>query len=164
MNKTYVFFVGGTGARVLRSLTMLLASGCRMKDGGAIVPVVIDYDVKNGDLKEAKDLLDCYCNISKTAKYEEQEEGFFRQKLDIKEGSYAAIQYENSNKTFGDFLSYDSMANRDGLAPMKKMLESLFDTSDNQVTAELKLDMTVGFKGNPNIGSVVFDDYFRTGD
>lgn len=76
MNKTYVFFVGGTGARVLRSLTMLLASGCRMKDGGAIVPVVIDYDVKNGDLKEAKDLLDCYCNISKTAKYEEQEEGF----------------------------------------------------------------------------------------
>lgn len=164
MNKTYVFFVGGTGARVLRSLTMLLASGCRMKDGGAIVPVVIDYDVKNGDLKEAKDLLDCYCNISKTAKYEEQEEGFFRQKLDIKEGSYAAIQYENSNKTFGDFLSYDSMANRDGLAPMKKMLESLFDTSDNQVTAELKLDMTVGFKGNPNIGSVVFDDYFRNKD
>ena len=161
MNKTYVFFVGGTGARVLRSLTMLLASGCRMKDGGAIVPIVIDYDVKNGDLKKAKDLLDCYCSLSNIAEYEENEEGFFRQKLEIKEGSYAAIQYENNSKTFGDFLSYDSMANREGLSPMKKMLESLFDTSENKATAELKLDMTVGFKGNPNIGSVVFDDYFR---
>lgn len=161
MNKTYVFFVGGTGARVLRSLTMLLASGCRIKDGGAIVPIIIDYDVKNGDLKEAKDLLDCYSDMSSAARYEEKEEGFFRQKLDIKDGSYAAIQYENSNKTFGDFLSYNSMANRNGLAPMRKMLESLFDTSENQATAELNLDMTVGFKGNPNIGSVVFDDYFR---
>lgn len=160
MNNTYVFFVGGTGARVLRSLVMLLASGCRIKSGGNIVPVLIDYDVKNGDLQEAKSLLDCYCSISGKGNYEQNEEGFFRQKIDMKDGSFAAIQYENNNKTFGDFLSYASMPNR-GLEPMQKLLESLFDTSDNQATAELQLDMSVGFKGNPNIGSVVFDDYFR---
>lgn len=160
MNNTYVFFVGGTGARVLRSLIMLLASGNRVKDGGAIIPIIIDYDVKNGDLLEAKSLLDCYCNLSEKGHYEQNEEGFFRQKVEVKDGSYAAIQYENSNKTFGDFLSYAPMSNR-GLESMQKLLESLFDNSDDQTTAELNLDMSVGFKGNPNIGSVVFDDYFR---
>lgn len=160
MNNNYVFFVGGTGARVLRSLIMLLASGCRVKNGGAIVPIIIDYDVKNGDLLNAKSLLENYCRISEKGDYEENEEGFFRQKIDVKAGSYAAVQYDDSSKTFGDFLSYASMPNR-SMLNMKKLLDSLFDTSADPKTAELNLDMSVGFKGNPNIGSVVFDDYFR---
>ena len=41
--KTFVFGIGGTGARVLRSLTLLLASGVECKSD--IVPIIIDPDI-----------------------------------------------------------------------------------------------------------------------
>ena len=41
--KTFVFGIGGTGARVLRSLTLLLASGVECKSD--IVPIIIDPDM-----------------------------------------------------------------------------------------------------------------------
>ena len=47
MSKLYVFGIGGTGSRVIKSLTMLLASGVRMKSD-AIVPIIIDPDVAAG--------------------------------------------------------------------------------------------------------------------
>ena len=49
MSKLYVFGIGGTGSRVIKSLTMLLASGVRMKSD-AIVPIIIDPDVAAADL------------------------------------------------------------------------------------------------------------------
>ena len=47
MSKLYLFGIGGTGSRVIRSLTMLLASGV---DAGVdtIVPVLIDPDLSRG--------------------------------------------------------------------------------------------------------------------
>ena len=44
MSKIYIFGIGGTGSRVIKSLTMLLASGVQM-DSDAIVPIIIDLDV-----------------------------------------------------------------------------------------------------------------------
>ena len=41
MSKIYIFGIGGTGSRVIKSLTMLLASGVQM-DSDAIVPIIID--------------------------------------------------------------------------------------------------------------------------
>lgn len=56
MSKLYLFGIGGTGSRVIRSLTMLLASGV---DAGVdtIVPVLIDPDLSNGDLTRTVNLL-----------------------------------------------------------------------------------------------------------
>ena len=48
MAKLYVFGIGGTGARVVKSLTMLLASG--VKTNYDIVPILIDPDRAGGDL------------------------------------------------------------------------------------------------------------------
>lgn len=153
---TFVFFVGGTGARVLRSMVMLMASGVEVKDNGRIVPVIIDYDIENGDLKQAKDLLDSYNTLCQGASYQDSEKGFFKQKVETERFSYAAIQFDASKNTFGRFLAYDSMDNS-----TKKLMESLYDNSPSDVpTTELNLDLSVGFKGNPNIGSVVFNDYF----
>ncbi|WP_222597207.1 hypothetical protein [Chitinophaga pinensis] len=45
----FVFGVGGTGARVLRSLTMLLASGVKLNNTNKIIPIIIDVDAKNAD-------------------------------------------------------------------------------------------------------------------
>ena len=49
MGKLYVFAIGGTGSRVLRSLTMLLASGCKT-ESSEIVPIIIDPDASAADL------------------------------------------------------------------------------------------------------------------
>lgn len=59
MSKLYLFGIGGTGSRVIRSLTMLLASGV---DAGVdtIVPVLIDPDLSNGDLTRTVNLLKKY--------------------------------------------------------------------------------------------------------
>lgn len=56
MSKLYLFGIGGTGSRVIRSLTMLLASGV---DPGVdrIIPVLIDPDLSNGDLTRTVNLL-----------------------------------------------------------------------------------------------------------
>ena len=62
MSKCYVFAIGGTGSRVLRALTMLLAGNIKV-DVGEIVPIIIDPDVSNADLTRAVKLMDCYNSI-----------------------------------------------------------------------------------------------------
>ena len=59
MSKLYVFAIGGTGSRVLRSLTMLAASGADIQ-ATEIAPVIIDPDVSNADLTRAVTLMNRY--------------------------------------------------------------------------------------------------------
>ena len=49
----YIFAIGGSGSRVLRSLTMLLASGIETNNN--IIPIIIDPDTSNGDLDRTID-------------------------------------------------------------------------------------------------------------
>ena len=57
----YVFAIGGSGSRVLRSLTMLLAAGVKMES--KIIPIIIDPDVSNGDLDRTVSCLRQYEEI-----------------------------------------------------------------------------------------------------
>lgn len=59
----------------------------------------------------------------------------------------------NANLKFRDKIGFDQM--KGDLLTTRSLIESLYDTSDDPTT-ELNLDLTVGFKGNPNIGSVIF--------
>lgn len=157
---TYLFCIGGTGARVLRSLTMLLASGVKLPKGDNIVPIILDYDLKNADLEQAKMLLGMYEKLHNVAKYEADEEGFFRASIDIRPYSIVDIKNDSGKETFKKFLDYPTLK---AVAPASALLvEALYDDSiqDNPCT-ELNLEMSKGFKGNPNIGSVVFNDYFK---
>ena len=64
--RTFIFAIGGTGARFLRSLTMLLASGCKdTKVADEIVPIIIDYDATNGDTDRTQTLLETYQYINR---------------------------------------------------------------------------------------------------
>ena len=64
----YIFAIGGTGARVLRSLTFCLASGMEcIPDGTNFIPMIIDYDKTNGDKERAKRNLTTYSNIRNSA-------------------------------------------------------------------------------------------------
>jgi hypothetical protein len=62
--KLYVFGIGGTGSRVIKALTMLVASGCKLEnDFDTIVPIIIDPDTSNGDLNRTKEILKLYQEI-----------------------------------------------------------------------------------------------------
>ena len=67
MGKLYVYAIGGSGSRVLRSLTMLLANGIVCKD--EIVPMIIDPDYSNGDLIRTTDLMRLYGEIHKSLQF-----------------------------------------------------------------------------------------------
>ena len=57
--KLYIFGIGGTGSRVLKSLVMLAASGVKI-EADAIVPIVIDPDFANADLTRTLELIKTY--------------------------------------------------------------------------------------------------------
>ena len=61
MSKLYIFAIGGSGSRVLRSLTMLLSNG--VKCGDEVVPLIIDPDNANGDMVRTVDLMRLYSQI-----------------------------------------------------------------------------------------------------
>ena len=168
--KTFVFFIGGTGARVLRSLSMLMASGVSLKDGDSIVPIIVDFDATNADLKRTHELLGAYNELHEICGYatDHFDGGFFRTPLGIEENgryknfdSLEKITFPVERSSFGKYIGYDSMSTIS--SSTKYLIDSLYDTSAaGSRDTELNLELQYGFKGNPNIGSVVFNEYFET--
>lgn len=156
---TYLFCVGGTGARVLRSLTMLLASGAKIGAGDTIVPIVIDYDITNGDLSITKSLIGRYTKLHEYAAYTKDEEGFFKVPIELRDFSFVDVKQQTGKETFKQYIDFDAIRK---VSPETALLmESLYDESPkDDPRTELNLEMSRGFKGNPNIGSVVFNEYF----
>lgn len=68
MAKLYIFGIGGTGSRVLRSLTMMLASGVQLGQD-EIVPIFIDPDESNADLSRTVDLMNLYSRTLLSTKF-----------------------------------------------------------------------------------------------
>lgn len=148
MSKLYLFGIGGTGSRVIRSLTMLLASGV---DAGvdAIVPVLIDPDLSNGDLTRTVSLLKKYKEIHSELSFSsEVQSRFFRTEIDDQGTDFRLPIANVGNKTFREYVEYDNLKRED-----KAMMSLLF--SDKNLNAQ----MQEGFKGNPNMGSIVLNDF-----
>ena len=149
MSKLYVFAIGGTGSRVLRSLTMLAAAGVDIH-ANEIVPVIIDPDVSNADLTRTVTLMNQYSTIRKGIDFHDQNEtSFFRTEISEVIPNYTLHIKDTEDKRFDQFIGYSSLSTEN-----KAMMSMLF--SENNLSAQ----MQVGFKGNPNIGSVV--SYFTT--
>lgn len=147
MAKLYVFGIGGTGSRVLRSLTMLLAAGADA-NGYDIVPIVIDPDHANGNLTQTVSLMDEYVSIRDYLTFAgDNKNRFFSTKID-KVLTNFTMPVENTNDIrFRDFINLDGMNDKANQA-MARMLFS---------DENLNSNMNVGFEGNPNIGSVVLN-------
>lgn len=153
MSKLYIFGIGGTGSRVLRSLTMMMASGVKMGTD-EIVPIIIDPDAANADLTRTVDLMDNYCAVRSNLKFTAADPTqFFRIPIRKVLPNYTMLIQDTSTKTFRQFV---------GLASMDKssqaMMRMLFSEKN------LNASMQVGFKGNPNIGSVVLNQIVKTND
>lgn len=168
--KLFIFSIGGSGSRVVRSLSMLMAAGVpHFKAGDQVFPIMIDYDVDNGDTKRAFNCVDTYNDLHKSVYSKELEKDnpterrffhtSFMKMSDIGDGysSGYTLQFRHNpdDRTFGDAIAFKSL--RYEKSRTADLLKTLFDTSNGPDT-ELGIDMTVGFKGNPNIGSVVFNN------
>lgn len=146
MAKLYIFGIGGTGSRVLRSLTMLMASGVSI-DINEIVPIIIDPDVANADLTRTVSLMNKYHTLrSKLHFGDENPNQFFKVDLNKIFPNYLLNIKNTDSISFQQFIDYASMSKEN--QALTKMLFS---------EKNLQSSMEVGFKGNPNIGSVVLN-------
>lgn len=161
--RLFLFGIGGTGSRVIKSLIMLLASGCKLPgDVDTVVPILIDPDTGNGDLNRTKDILRLYQNIRNRV---DKPDDFFAQKIatinELSDGNADNIKPDyfqfnidgTNNSSFRDFISFNSLDE-----DSKKFLSLLY----SQENLDSSLD--VGFKGNPHIGSVVLNKFTKSED
>ena len=147
--KTFVFGIGGTGARVLRSLTLLLASGVECKSD--IVPIIIDPDMNNGDLTRTVSLMQRYVAIKGKLNFNTNTRNRFFGTEIIDKFNFRLPVNNSQDIPFKQFMDYDNMD-----TATKAMLQMLYSTKN------LSSDMVVGFKGNPNIGSIVLNQFSDT--
>lgn len=153
MSKLFIFGIGGTGSRVLRSLTMMLASGVKV-GADEVVPIIIDPDTSNADLTRTVSLLNKYSAIRDNLQFStENENCFFRTEIKQIIPNYTLLINDTDDKSFQQFIDYASM-NKANQA-LTKMLFS---------DKNLQSSMEVGFKGNPNIGSVVLNQIAHSAD
>ena len=119
MSKLYVFAIGGTGSRVLRSLTMMLAAG-----------------------------------VKQYLTFPEKGQGtFFKAKIDQILPNYNLLIKDTEDRQFQQFIELPAMNKQN-----QAMMRMLF--SEKNLTSS----MNVGFKGNPNIGSVVLNQIVNSED
>lgn len=152
MSKLYIFAIGGTGARVLKSLTYLLASGVHCKSE-KIIPIIIDPDAANGDVSLTTNTLRSYQKVRSSLDFDNTTiNSFFKTEIQSQTPNFR-IKVLNSERKFKDYIEYGSMDRKN------RALTSLLFSDKN-----LEDTMDVGFKGNPNMGSVVLNQFQESDD
>ena len=166
MSKLYVFGIGGTGSRVLKSLTMLMAAGVKVQDNSGncyeIVPIVIDPDHAAADFTRMVKLLQDYKKVRNELTFNTANTNvFFRNdiNLTILSGLSQAEQLtmnlgNTQNVDFKTYIGLNSMKDASGIEDANFALTSMLFSEQN-----LNSTMDVGFKGNPNIGSIVLNQF-----
>jgi hypothetical protein len=156
MSNLYIFAIGGTGARVLRSLTMLSAAGVEI-NADKIIPIIIDTDTSNGDTQRTTQLLVDYYELKK--QFSNYKGTFFKNNLcplsefqatEAKKPGVNDYVLKLPNVTGTDFKTYIKFNNIPS-EETKKFLELIYSEEN------LNNSLTHGFLGSPNVGSVVLE-------
>ena len=161
MKRVYVFCIGGTGIRVMKSIIMLLASGMKTNDY-KVIPVIIDPHLDLEAKKQLNSLIELYEHIQRETTDGQQRiplDGFFSTQVE----SYEELNgRENDTHTtfseqrpFGEYLGVDSL-------PTSDINRLLVDTLFTRKSMDNRL--SVGFKGNPNVGTVVLSNMMKGAD
>ena len=164
MNRVFVFCIGGTGLRVMKSIIMLLASGLKT-NGYQIVPIVID---PHQDLKEKTELdalIASYQKIynatvgEKTENKDNSLDGFWNtrlvtlQELDDQQNPTSSTMADN--RAFREYIGMGALDDDD---LNQYLIQALYSE------ANLNNKLSVGFKGNPNVGTVVLGNMIQGAD
>lgn len=83
MKKVFVFCIGGTGERVMKSITMLMAAGMSTY-GYTVVPIIIDPHLDLNEKKNLQTLMLKYGEIQKSMLLDGKcPEGFFNSEMKL---------------------------------------------------------------------------------
>ncbi|KQN37246.1 hypothetical protein ASE92_20125 [Pedobacter sp. Leaf41] len=164
MAKLFIFGIGGTGSRIIKSLTFLLGCGIKSINDFEIVPIIIDPHKDNEDLKRTISILDYYQKIIEKVG---STSGFFSTKISTLQsldadnklsGTYSFNLKEVSNTKFKDYFSFNTLNDEN-----KAFAELLFSGKSINANGKpidlLDIPMDIGFVGNPNVGSVVLNQF-----
>ncbi len=162
MSKLFIFGIGGTGSRVLKSLSMLLASGVSMGENiDEIVPIIIDVDKGNEDLTRTIEILKNYEAIHSKVASIANYTGFFQTKqtnLFPNAGNeYCLTIQDVQGKKFGEYIDYGTQTG--SRQDLTNLLFSGTQKDNGKAKPLLEMDMAVGFQGNPKLGCVVLNQF-----
>lgn len=150
--KLFIFGIGGTGSRVLKSLTMLLAAGVKIQ-ADEIIPIIIDTDAGAANKDESVLLMNKYRDIAQHVNA--TGDNFFKTRITQLDGihNYTMNIGGATNVTFADYMQLAQ------LDPADRALANLLYSSENQ-----KMNMDRGFQGNPNMGTTVLNQFAASPD
>ena len=160
MAKLYIFGIGGTGSRVLKSLVMMMTAGVKIKDNKGvpyeIVPIIIDPDHAAADFTRTVKLMQDYNKIHDRIDHNNKTKNtFFGNKINLEIIPSVRIPLNNTlDVDFKEYIGLPLMKDTDGKPDANYALASVLFSEKN-----LDSKMEVGFKGNPNIGSVVLNQF-----
>lgn len=161
MKKVFVFCIGGTGIRVMKSVTMLMASGMST-NGYTVVPVILDPHLDLEEKKNLHTLLGSYQNIYNKSTNNgslNHLDGFFNSEIvTINELNNQLNDTQQASGSKEKFRSYISEANLAADDINNYFVQTLFSTKN------LDSPLSVGFKGNPNVGTVVLGEMIEGAD
>lgn len=155
MKRLFVFAIGGTGARVMRALTMLISAG-ELSDY-EVVPIMLDFDIVNGNLEQSLYLMKRYCEIRGQNTYSKYGDFFSSPLTSINEIANNTNSHlftidtsvNHHDMRVCDLIEYHTFHRDDSF---KQLLDSLFITTDWH--GELLSDLCGGFCGNAKIARI----------
>ena len=159
MNNLYVFAIGGSGERVMRSLILMLASGVQV-NAKQVIPVFVDNDIESNALTKCLDLIKYYNSdpnkggktgantvYKNLTNNPDEWPSFFKTIIaDPIILNKAGSSIGNLQKIIGNVQQ-----DKPFYADIAEERDLLFTQDD------LQMPLSVGFVGNPNIGSVVLN-------
>ena len=162
MAKLFIFGIGGTGSRVIKSLSLLLASGVSLGDNiDEIVPIIIDVDKGNEDLTRTIEILKNYEAIHEKVASSANYRGFFQTKqtnlYPVSGNEYRLAIQDVQGKTFGQYIDYQTQTG--ATKDLSNLLFSGNQDDRGKPKPLLEMDMAIGFQGNPKLGCVVLNQF-----
>lgn len=151
--KTYIFGIGGTGARVIKSLLMLISAGVDINTD-EVIPIFIDPDNAAADLTRTVTIMRSYQMINEQIQFTNDiKDQFFKTRISEPISGFKMKLANLSDGTFAQYMNFGTLSTEN-----KALAHILFSDKNWNTTME------VGFKGNPNIGSVVLNQFTKSQD
>ena len=140
---SYVFFVGGSGSKMLEATLHAAAAGVLRHPGAAIRAVIVDLDQTGGNLKRAESLTALYGDMRacvSAAQAEAEEETDIGFSADFALYRLTAVE----EQAMGGILRSTGMGND------REIARALY------TDYELEMSYKKGFYGHPNVGAHFF--------
>jgi len=146
---------------------MFFASGVKLEnDFDIVIPIIIDPDTSNGDLNRTKDILRLYQEIRNQV---ELPDDFYAQEiktineLTVKTPTVSPDFFQfklkdTDTNTFNQYIGFDGLSDDIVEKDDKNFVRLLYSEKN------LKSNLDVGFKGNPNMGSIVLNQFTNSDD